>query len=327
MAELSVPDPTVNGVTAHWDNPTELQETDSSANRSHATMVFQTLLGNYTQSQDPTGRVWSYNLNESAPDLWARIDSLLADILRDVEKGAPLSVINMSFGFFGTDVRSHDMILALDSETAENIRGKLAQLRQHKIPLVIGTGNFNNPDNARQSLTAFNLFGMLDPSVIMVGSTRLGPQGNYEMSDFSSPGNFWVRSDVATLGEGYEFMTSDGVATGVAGTSFSAPQVARLIAKMKETAPDLSVEILQAVLKMSSIDLSDQPESEGAGQIRPGEALYLVFVLGTHPSKKERETKAQELGVYNQIDNLNQLAKWIRRQVFFQNTFRQSYGE
>lgn len=320
----------------HWDNPShEIPSDDSLDNRQHATMVFQTLIGNYADLAEASGKVRTYNLNTN-DDIWSALDAQLALVVSDVKSGHGPSVLNLSIGISESVAAMGDaqMIGFLNSSPQiQAIRKKLRFLKQHKIPVCVAAGN--------EGRDAFNLLGILDPSLILVGSTRISGSSNdrgYHLSGFSGVGSASAHADIATLGEGYQFLTRYETAQDVAGTSFASPQIARLIAQMKELSPNLSVETIQAILKMTSTDMRDsETQAEGAGYVNPAQALYVAFVIGNQVflgSKQKRQdlelakvALAEKLSLGNQKENLDWLAKRIQTQVFWQNTFRQGYGE
>lgn len=323
-------------MSLYWDNSSDKISADDTLNdRQHATMVFQTLIGNYADLAASSGKVRSYNLNAS-DNIWSAFDAQLALIVSDVKNGHAPSVLNLSIGIPESVVSMGDAKMTEFFKTSpqiQAIRQKLRFLKQHKIPICVAAGNDGE--------NIFNLLGALDPSLILVGSTRISDRpakSGYQLSHFSSVGSASVHTDIATLGEGYRFLTRYETAENVAGTSFSSPQISRLIAQMKELSPKISVETIQAILKMTATDMAGPvPTAEGAGYVNPNQALYVAFVVGNQkfPSSKQKREAftlakielAEKLALGDQSKNLDWLAQKIQTQVFWQNTFRQGYGE
>lgn len=333
MIEFANPNASIPGLNNHWDNPTsETQDSDYNDSINHASMVFQTLVGNADLLR-ADGKVRSYNLDHQTDNFFTALDTILEEVLQDIKSGKEISVLNLSFGamqknsFIGSSFGTKK----LNATETLSLRKKFDQLQKLNIPVCIAAGN--------DGQMAFNMLAHIDPSLIVVGSTKLNGIENednqnlesristYLLSNFSSIGSATAHADVLALGEGYNFATNFGGEADISGTSFASPLTARLIAQMRELNPKLSVEKIQTILKMTASDLSaNTPTEEGAGQIVPEHALYIAYAMNERDEQKRYEL-AEKLGVTNQSSNLDQLTKWIRRLTSYHDTTKQGFGE
>lgn len=323
MLELGHPDPSTPALKGHLRNPTLRTAAIPVDHVGHATMVAQTLLGNYQDASDASGQVKSYAVALEG-STWEALDAQFQQIVLDAQTDGSIKVINLSFGLFGLPAIGSDYDQLVASETYKSIQHSLAILRQMKIPVVVAAGNAGSEDNSILQGT-LNWFAALDPAIILVGATNLA---GTQSTAFSSKGTEEFRADISMVGEDLTFWSSDGgVAKNVDGTSFASPFTARIIAKMRDINPDLSVEAIQAILKKTAKDMApNSPLVEGAGFIDAAACLYIAFVFGKPVSDADRKAFATMLGIPNSAD-LDWLAKRIERQVFWQDTTRQSYGE
>ena len=359
MGEFDHPDDNVEGLEGHVE---AARDSDDAFIGRHPSMVAQTLLGNFSPNSEPSGQVRSYIIGDTGETVWDELNRLLAEVLADIDSGHRVAVINFSIGFFNANFLDKAFDNLMQDEVIIELQNKIEKLKRKGIPIVIAAGDEGRALNGElyetqkhSELRFFNFMSVLDPSLIIVGASqwdantaKITTKSNREESvesirtvdrkslandititEFSSPGNSRVRPDVLHIGAGYSFLKLIGLEEEVAGTSFSAPLVARLIAVMKSVNSRLSTEMIQAIIKKSAKDLPEtSPEYEGAGQVQAEDCVFIAFLLRAPQTPKRQKKIAAELGIdWEHAKNLRWLSRKIRMQVLFKDTFDQSYGE
>lgn len=139
----------------------------------------------------------------------------------------------------------------------------------HGVTVVVAAGNeheLNSVFDRNKPGGDTNFLAQSD-SVISVGATdnnRTKFISDDTIADFSSWGDGEFNPTVAT--NGVNVKTENGT---VDGTSFAAPKVAAIIARLQKENPDLSFEQIKALLQNSAFDSKAPELAEGAGIFNP----------------------------------------------------------
>ncbi|MBX7148425.1 S8/S53 family peptidase [bacterium] len=337
--EMGKPDTAIKAMAPHIQLSRHAQQ---AATASHSTFTAQVVLGGTSINGDYHGTVRSYVVSEKG-HIFEGVDAILGQVLADVRRGKKTDVVSISLAsyFIPTSLNTQDL---LNSSIVHSIKAKLAALSLHRIPVVIAAGNEGSVEIMESNAVQLNDLAKISPHFIVVGSNsglhkkegatysfisgKLPDEEPRRVSRFSSTGNPSARVDVVSVGEGIDVFTG-ALFEKVDGTSFSTPNVAAVLATMKHLAPMATVEMLQAILKMTATDLKqDTPLSEGAGEVNTRDALYVASIINPFMTHKKRLQIAEEFGYkQDKAEDLIWLANRIRQQVWFGNAHRQSYGE
>lgn len=149
----------------------------------------------------------------------------------------------------------------------------------HGVSVVVAAGNDHEQTqifNGAKPGADINFLAESD-NVITVAAT----DENGQVADFSSHGNGRFNPTVSARGvqvdTGVQHDDGNGNTTTLDdGTSFAAPEVAALVAKMYEANPNLSADQVKQILQQTATDAAPGAEADGAGNINPDKALELA---------------------------------------------------
>lgn len=141
------------------------------------------------------------------------------------------------------------------------------------VTVVVAAGNAHELNSVFERSTPggdTNFLAQSD-SVISVAATDNQDTKNIDddtIADFSSHGDGKFNPTIATNGVGVE--TEAGPQDG---TSFAAPKVAAVIARLQKENPDLTFDQIKALLQSTAYDSKASEEAEGAGILSPNAFL------------------------------------------------------
>ncbi|WP_303673417.1 S8 family serine peptidase [Vampirovibrio chlorellavorus] len=145
---------------------------------------------------------------------------------------------------------------------------------QSGVAVVVAAGNEHALNEVFPRATPGGDTNFLAQSADVISVAASDDQNTPQLQDdtigsFSSWGDGAYNPTIATDGVGVEtqFGPQDG-------TSFAAPKVAAIIARMQQQNPNLSVAQLKAILQQTAVDTQADPLAEGAGILNPEAALY-----------------------------------------------------
>lgn len=151
-------------------------------------------------------------------------------------------------------------------ETTENAA-------KNGVTVVVAAGNAHELNSVfkRSSPGGDTNFLIQSDSVISVAATDSQDSEKIDddtIADFSSHGDGKFNPTLATNGVGIE--TESGPQDG---TSFAAPKVAAVIARLQKENPDLTFDQIKALLQSTAYDSKAPEEAEGAGIFNPNSFL------------------------------------------------------
>ena len=306
-------------------------------NDDHARMVFQVLTGNMAgRDQEPDGMVINVALDYTK-DFWPQLSEMLAFVWEEKQRDNAFSVINFSAGIEPGVVTKKifdDLDENQDFRTCQTL---IQELDKEGIIFVISAGN-TPPANRREflgtPLGTSNIFGYLGVPVLLVGSLRYDPEhpeeeDNYVISDFSSRGGGKAGPNIMTVGENWNVWKEEGEGfEKVAGTSFSAPFVARVIAQIRQINPKLKGSDIVRILTATAEDLgSHLPEDQGAGRMIAARCFFVSWLLNPGIKKpKKVQDMARLLGVEHEWRELRWVANRIRTERDFHASLEHEHG-
>lgn len=330
MIELDSPLPHDDALKKLWSNTPK--EPGDPRDPTHPTEIMGALTN--VTSEVPSGRVYNIVLEGEYRGVYSEFHKTLQAAIAAHDYVEPISAINVSLNVSTRLDLPHQAM-----DVMEELKRDIDMLSRKGIAVVISAGNDGKGHILNEQGKFLNTLASIDPRIIVVGSSvqTVETDGIYStsqintdwaVSGFSGSGTDHYRPDLVAPGENILVEDEFGEQSRISGTSLSAPYVTRLIVKMKEENPHLSVEMIQAILKMTAEDIdSSTYYSEGAGHIQPVECLYVAYAMNPLHTAKQKDKKATQLGLSSNKNNLDRLVQWIRWQVWLTDTNRQSYGE